>query len=58
MSGLCWVRAGASSLSMSCRASFAAAAASMLTCARAWLISARVLRINHMSTFLWDLFVA
>lgn len=51
------VRAGASSVCVSCRASLAPAAASMVTCARAELISAQVLSIKYMFTFLWDLFV-
>lgn len=48
------VRAGASSVCMSCGAALAPAAAPMLTCARAQLISARVPSINYMLTFLWD----
>lgn len=63
MSGLCCVlhrliKHRWSSVCTSCRASLAPAAAATVTCARAQLISARVLSINDMFTFLWDLFAA
>lgn len=40
------VRAGASPVSMSCRAALAPAAASMVTCARAQVTGEQVLRVN------------